>query len=156
VELVTRASTVVPRPIDAVFDFATDPTKLSSFMKPLLPIPGVQQVTVDGDGVSRAGARRRVGMSDGSVMGEEILALDRPRAHAYRWLNPPKAPFSLLVRGATAEWTFAPEGGGTRIDWVYTFQLTTPLIYPLAALVLARFRGWMSAALRGIDGAMRR
>ena len=155
-EIKTSASVQVPREVGAVFDFATDPRRISTFMKPKAPIPGVDGVTVEGDGVSRPGARRRVAMSDGSVMGEEVLTLDRPRAHAYRWLNPPKAPFSWLVKGASAEWTFAPEGGGTRVDWVYTFELTSALAYPFAALVVKLFQGWMSQALRGIDGAMRR
>jgi hypothetical protein len=156
VQIHTRASVVVPRPVEAVFDFATSPSSFPAFMKPRAPIPGVSAVNVDGDGVTRAGATRRVAMSDGSTMGEEVLEHERPRRHAYRWMNPPRLPFSLLVRGARAAWSFAPEGAGTRIDWSYSFELTTPLVYPLGALVVKLFQGWMLAGLRGIEGAMPR
>lgn len=155
-DIKTRASVKVPRPVDAVFDFATDPASFSRFMKARAPIPAVTGVTVDGDGVSRTGATRRVAMSDGSTMGEEILALEHPRRHAYRWLNAPKLPFSLLVRTARADWTFAAENGGTRIDWVYSFELTTPFVAPLAVLTLKLFQRWMDAALRGIESEMPR
>lgn len=153
-QIQTRASVQVPRPVDPVFAFATTPSNFATFMKPRPPIPGVSAVVVEGDGETRVGARRRVAMSDGSAMGEEVLGHERSKRHAYKWLNPPKAPFSLLVRGASAEWIFAPEDGGTRIDWTYTFELTTPLVYPLATVTLKLFQRWMAAALRGIEGAM--
>jgi hypothetical protein len=63
-------------------------------------------------------------------MREEITVQERPRAYRYRWLNPPAAPFSLMVRGAESDWTFRPAGAGTAVDWTYTFELTTPLGLP--------------------------
>ena len=52
-----------------------------------------------------------------------------------------------LVRRGEASWTFAPEGDGTRVVWHYTFELTSPLAYPVAALVMILFRRWMASGL---------
>jgi hypothetical protein len=86
-------------------------------------------------------------MTDGSVVREEVLAWERPSRHRYRWLDPPAFPFSLLVRSGEGDWRFAPADGGTRIEWVYTFELTSPLVSPLAAALMPVFRRWMQRAL---------
>jgi hypothetical protein len=98
-------------------------------------------------GEPKVGARRRIELTDGSVMGEELLAFERPLRHAYRWTDPPALPLSLLVRRGTGDWTFTPEAGGTRIAWSYRFELTSPLAWPLAALVALLFRRWMAQGL---------
>jgi uncharacterized protein YndB with AHSA1/START domain len=140
-KLSTRASVEVSRPPEAVFDVATDPARIPGLMKKLGPIPGVLGIDPE------TGSTRAVRMSDGSTMREEVTVADRPRDYRYRWLNPPKAPFSLLVRGGAADWSFRPNRGGTTVDWTYTFELTTPLVYPLAAPVILLFNRWMRAAL---------
>ena len=66
---------------------------------------------------------------------------------AYRWLKPPAFPFSLIVRHGEGDWHFSAANGGTRIDWEYTFELTSPLAWPLAAAVMLIFRRWMQRAL---------
>jgi hypothetical protein len=92
------------------------------------------------------GSRRRLALTDGTFMEEEVIAFDRPREHSYRWLNAPPMPIGLIVRGAQGSWHFAPEGTGTRIHWQYRFELSTPLVYPLALVLVAAFRGWMRAS----------
>ena len=146
-QLSTRASIEIPRPPEAVFDAATDHTRLHTVMKRTGPIPGVLSVEMEKGATPGVGATRSVKMSDGSTMREEITVHDRGKAHRYRWLNPPAAPFSLMVRGAESDWSFRPSGGGTVIDWTYTFDLTSPLVYPLAAPVIWLFNRWMKAAL---------
>jgi len=153
VKISTRASIEIPRPPEAVFDAATDPTRLSGIMKKSGPIPGVISVDMEHGAKPAAGATRAVKMSDGSTMREEITVQERPRAYRYRWLNPPAAPFSLMVRGAESDWTFRPAGAGTAVDWTYTFELTTPLVYPLAVPVTWLFNRWMRAALEELRRA---
>jgi uncharacterized protein YndB with AHSA1/START domain len=126
---------------ERVFDAAVDVANLPRIMKKVTPIPGVMGVEMEGE------RRRKVRMSDGSVMEEEITVLERPGAYRYRWLSPPAAPFNLLVRTAESAFQFSAAGGGTRIDWVYTFELTSPLALPLAWPVIRLFRRWMVAAL---------
>jgi uncharacterized protein YndB with AHSA1/START domain len=144
-----QVSVEIARPREQVFDAATDNRKLPRLMKKVGPIPGVTSVEMQGatDQPMAAGSRRRVTMSDGSIIGEEITVLSRPEAYAYRWLDRPAAPFNLLVRGAASDWKFSSAGGGTRIDWVYTFELTSALAYPLAWVATRLFRRWMIAAM---------
>jgi len=141
------AGVEVERPVAEVFDFAVAPESFARFVKPLGPIPGIVRIEMLDGAVPAPGARRRVTMSDGSEVLEEILALERPARHAYRWLGRPAAPLHLLVRGAEGEWRFAPTAHGTHVAWTYAFELTTPLAWPLAAAVAQLFRLWMQRAL---------
>ena len=86
-------------------------------------------------------------MSDGRIVGEELLAYDRPARHRYRWLRPPAFPFSLLVSGGEGDWRFTGVNGGTRIEWDYTFELRSPLAWPVALALKAIFGRWMQRAL---------
>jgi hypothetical protein len=146
-EIATRTEQHVPLPPEAVFDRAVACETFPRILLPLGPIPGVARAEMVGGGEPKAGAQRRIELTDGSVMGEELLAFDRPRRHAYRWLDPPALPLSLLVRRGTGDWSFTPEAGGTRIAWSYRFELTSPLAWPLAALVALLFRRWMAQGL---------
>jgi len=152
-EIRTLAAQDFAAPIDTVFDLAVDHRQFSRFMKKTGPIPGIAEAEIEGGGKVTKGARRRVKMTDGSTMEEEIVALERPSRHQYRWLNRPAFPFSLLVRGAEATWTFVPKGSGARVEWRYRFELTSPLVYPLAAPVVSIFRRWMANALAAMAKA---
>ena len=144
----------IPRPVEKVFDVATDYRRLHEFMTKVGPIPAVLSIKMDKDAVPATGATRSVSMSDRSTIGEEILALDRPTRHHYRWMNPPAMPFGLLIRGGEADWRFTRAGDGTRVEWTYPFTLSTFLVYPLAALVVVIFRKWMTNALERIKSAV--
>jgi hypothetical protein len=113
------------------------------------PVPGVTELRYDGDGKPRLDAVRQVSTADGNVLEEKLVVYDRPRAHSYT-LRGFAMPFSLLVREARADWRFEPVPGAvaTRVHWTYTFTLTTPLVWPLAALFLHTvFHGWMLGCL---------
>jgi hypothetical protein len=127
-------------PAEAVFDFATTPANLPQFLQKWGPIAGVTAAELQ-DGV------RRVTLTDGVVLDEEILANERPSHHAYRWQGGLRPPFAWLVRTGSAEWTFRPDGAATTMVWSYVFELTSPLAAPLAALALVLFRRWMRAGL---------
>lgn len=144
-KLSTRARVHVPRSPEQVFDIAV--RELPALLQKYGPIPGVDHIEMLEGAQPVTGARRRVTMTDGSVIQEEILELTRPRRHNYRWLNKPKFPFSLIVKTAEADWVFTPESGGTTVEWTYTFTLTTPLVWPQARLAVALFKRWMQKAL---------
>ncbi len=150
------AAVDIDRPVEEVYDFAVAEGTFPRIVRALGPIPGIAHVEMEGGRPLEPGARRRVRMSDGSEVREEILEVERPRRHRYRWMEPPKAPFNLLVKSGEGDWRFAPAGAGTRVEWVYTFELTTPLVYPLAAAVLALFRRWMQRGLERLREEMRR
>lgn len=151
-QLVARVSVFVPRPPQAVFDYAVANENISQLLQKFGPIPGVSSAHIPPGQSLAAGVHREVAMTDGSKMHEELIAVQPPSAgqpgrHEYRWLHPPAPPFSLLIKGAHALWTFTAERDGTRVDWTYTFTLTTPVAYPPAALAIAIFRRWMDRAL---------
>ena len=50
------------------------------------------------------GSRRRITMTDGTVLDEVILDYDPPVRHRYGWTGGAKLPFSLLVRSGTGNW----------------------------------------------------
>ena len=59
-------------------------------------------------------------------------------------------PFSWLVRHAVSDWRFAAAGTGARIDWTYTFTLTTPLAWPFARIAVWLFGRAMDGNIAGI------
>ena len=153
-KLQTHAEVVISKSPEAVFDFSTADRIFEKVLRPLGPIPGIVNVEVEGGGPQVTGSKRRVTMTDKSFLGEEVLLLERPREHRYRWLNRPAPPFSFLVKGGEACWTFHAEGTGTRVLWDYTFDLTSPLAYPAMLLVTIFFRRWMQQGLDGVRDGM--
>jgi Polyketide cyclase / dehydrase and lipid transport len=151
VQLEVHAFHVVGAPTEKVFDFAVASESLPCILKGFGPIPGITSIEMLDGAALATGAKRRVRMSDGSDIFEEVTALDRPRRHSYRWLNAPAPPFSLLVRGAEADWIFTASAQGTRIEWTYRFELTSPLAAPLAAVVMMPFKRWMRRGLERIE-----
>ena len=148
-ELRTRAAITVSRPREEVYDLAVSNETLARVLQRLGPIPGIASARFVSGGSLVAGAQRNVSMTDGSVIEEEILEAERPHVHRYRWLRGLRPPFSLLVRTGEACWTFRDAaGGGTEIEWTYTFQLRSPLAAPVAAPTVMLFRRWMQ---RGLD-----
>jgi hypothetical protein len=142
----TRARIEIPLLPERAFDLAVADETFPRTLRGYGPIPGLARVETVG-GAPVAGATRRVSMTDDSVIVEELLEHERPRRHRYRWLEPPAPPFSLLVRSAEGDWKFSPAGAGTSIEWTYRFELTSPLVLPLAAPVVWLFRRWMERGL---------
>lgn len=146
-KLTARASVEIPKPVDQVFDFATSCEGFPRFIWAFGPIPGITRAEMVGGQAPKAGAERHIYTSDGNVVEEELLAYDRPSRHRYRWLKPPAFPFSLLVRTAEGDWRFTETSGGTRIDWDYSFELTSAFVLPFAPPFMFLFRRFMQRAL---------
>lgn len=151
---VTRqAEYEVARPIEEVFDLSTACDQLPKFMLPFGIIPGVADARMVDAEAPKAGALRDISLTDGSTIQEQLLNLERPIRQHYRWVNPPAPPFSWLVRGAEGDWSYSATPNGTRVVWVYHFELTSPLAIVLALPVLALFRRWMQRSLERLAGA---
>jgi uncharacterized protein YndB with AHSA1/START domain len=153
-QLANRAEIEIARPIEEVFDLACACDGFPRFLFPFGPIPGVASSAMVDAPTPKPGARRDVHMTDGSTMQEEILAFDRPSRHRYCWLNRPAPPFSWLVRGGEGDWTFSATPTGTRIVWVYRFELTSPLVLVVALPVMLLFRRWMQRGLASLPAAL--
>ena len=66
-----------------------------------------------------------------------------PDEMAYDIVAGLKPPFSWLVRSAGGHWRFTDQGAQTEVEWRFHFELTSPLVYPLAFIVA---RGFFQAA----------
>jgi uncharacterized protein YndB with AHSA1/START domain len=146
----TSASVLIPRPRAEVFAVATDSTNAAEVLRSRGPFAGVTKVELHEGQTLATGARRRVSMTDGTVLEEVILDYDPPQRHRYGWTDGAKFPFSLLIRSGTGNWDFIEEESGTRIVWTYTFGLTSPLAYPLAIPIARLFKGWLQQGLDAI------
>lgn len=148
--ITTSASVLVPRPRDEVFAVATDSTNAARTLRSRGPFAGVTKVELHEGHEHAAGAKRRVWMTDGSVLEEVILDFNPPRRHRYGWEGGAKFPFSLLVQSGTGTWDFSEHEGGTRIVWSYTFGLTSRLAYPFAIPIALLFKGWLQQGLDAV------
>jgi hypothetical protein len=149
-----HAAIDIPRPREAVFDFACAAETFERLFRPRGLVAGIQKIVMLEGAPLAAGARRQVTMSDGGALVEEVTAFERPLRHAYRWAGGLRAPAKFFVRAGEGDWRFSDAAGGTHIDWTYTFELTTPLAYPAAALLRLQFRAWMAQQLRAIAAAL--
>ena len=139
-EVTAAASIEIAKPIDSVFDYAVTSENIPRVFVGYGPIPAVVSATVRGDGVMREGATRTIENSDGSVIDEAIIAFVRPTRQAYRLPGGFKKPFSFLVRSAEGNWAFSSTpSGGTRIDWDFRFELTSPIAQPFGWLLMRLF-----------------
>jgi uncharacterized protein YndB with AHSA1/START domain len=146
-ELASHARVTIPRPREEVFDYLTDTDAFCTYLLKHGPIAGITRVEmVDGAPVA-TGNRRLVFMTDGSVLDETIVAYDRPVQHAYRWTETLKPPFAWLVRGGGGHWTFREDEEGTRVDWRYTFEPRSAVLWPVGKALLVLFGRWQRAGL---------
>jgi hypothetical protein len=143
----------VARAPERVFDFAVACETFPRVLLPLGPLPGVSGAEMQGGVAPAPGARRRIRMTDGSSLTEELLAFERPSRHRYRWADP-RAPLGWLVRSGEGDWSFTPSPRGTRIRWSYRFELTHALAAPLAWPIVWLFRSWMSRGLERVREAL--
>jgi hypothetical protein len=133
---------------DAVFALAVDAKRFPSLFRGYGPIPALRRITLHGP--LAVGVTRDVEGEDGVVMLETVTAFDSGRRHDYT-LARLRPPLSWLVRVGHADWTFTLREGGTDVVWRYRFELTTPLVWPIAAPLLKVF---MQGAMRRCLAAM--
>lgn len=123
----------IDAPPSAVFALSVDPARFPALFTGMGPIPALVSITPDAP--SAVGSTRQLVSADKSRLTERIVAWEPPRLHGYL-LSGFVAPLAWLVRAGTAQWQFAARDGGTFVQWTYDFELTTPLVWPLAAPLL--------------------
>src|SRR5258705_2818027 len=116
----TSTTIEIARPREAVFDFACACETYTKLFRPRGLVAGIAKAEMIDGAALGAGARRRIEMSDGAVLEEDVVAFHRPKRHTYRWKGGLAAPAKFLVRAGEGDWTFSDQRGGTRIDWNYT------------------------------------
>jgi hypothetical protein len=153
-QLRASATIEIARPREVVFDFSCACETYVKLFRPRGPIAGIAKAEMISGAPLAAGARRRIELSDGAVIGEDVLAFDRPTRHTYRWDRGLRAPAKFLVRAGEGDWTFSDQGRGTLIVWSYTFELTTPVVYFAALIMRGQFQRWMEQQLHAIAEAL--
>lgn len=151
-----NASVTVAGHPDAVFSEAAGKVEnLARFFTGYAGIiPGIREARLEGDGVMRAGALRRVQLSDGSVIKERILRFEPPQIHAYDMADMNTLQ-KLLCTNMESTWRFSPTGAGTRIDWHYRIDPRNGLVRPLCLVVARLFERAMQRCLNNIAEACR-
>jgi uncharacterized protein YndB with AHSA1/START domain len=139
------ASIDIDAPPAAVFRLATG-DRLPDFIRAQGILPGVASI----EGTARwnaAGETRRLTLSDGGALSEELTALSPDRSFSYRAFGF-DGPFGRLVREGRGAWRFEPAPGGARVVWHYEFLpkggLSAPLVFLIAK---GLWPGYMRAAL---------
>lgn len=122
-------------PAHRVFDFTSDDNNFTTFTG-YGPIPGIVKARYETAGPPRLGAIRRVEKTDGTEHREEITVFEPPGRHSSR-ITGLSFPFSWLVREGIDDWQFRAEGPAlTVVERTFSFELTTPLVAPIAWLIL--------------------
>lgn len=133
--LETQASVEVKAEPETVFDFATSLSTLPKVFTGYGPIPAILKAEIIAGKSMETGVIRKVWNSDGSIVDEEIVELIRPTTQRYRLIRGFKPPFSYIFREASGEWTLSSAPLGTNIVWKFYFELTSPLVQPIAQLI---------------------
>ncbi len=144
-------STVVTMTIEA--NFAKTFEIATSLEAPLIIkrgalLPGVLSVSDQKGSWNAIGDGRRLHMTDGSSVYEELIDFAKNRHFAYQ-VNQFTGGFGKLVSKARGEWHFTQVAPNrTYIDWSYTFTPKSKLAQPIVWLIVkGLWSGHMRKAL---------
>jgi hypothetical protein len=118
-----------------------DPSFLSKAVHRKGPIPGVTHAEIVGGGPLDKGKVRRVTLSSGGILNEEItsLQLGDTRSMRYQQISGFPFPLSIVSKTAEGEYEAKQQGSGTLFTWRAVHTLSSPLAWPLAWIVRAFF-----------------
>jgi hypothetical protein len=149
------ASRSVPAELEHSFDVVLSeplPPIFSRRYGPFGPVSEVRDQTGDqtGDPWGTVGQSRRIVLSDGGAVTEQLTRVERPTVFAYQ-LSEVKGPLKAFVSTIAGEWRFETAGTGTRITWTWVLEPASS-VSRYALPVLARlWRGYARQALEEIE-----
>jgi hypothetical protein len=138
-KLQTNTSIEIFASPETVFDFSTNHLNLPKVFTGYGPVPAILKAETLENEPFQAGSIRRVYNADGSVIDEKMIELSRPTQQQYQLVRGFKPPFSWLFQGAGGDWTFSPTASGTLVEWKFNFVLTSPIVYPVASVLIHSF-----------------
>lgn len=133
------SSTVVPAAPEHAYDGV-----LAAPLEELFPhragaIPPIKECTGQVGDWGTVGQTRTVVLADGGTNLETLVTADRPGGiYQYR-LSDFTGPMKALVAGVDGQFSFVPEGNGTRVTWSWAIQPTNPVTRLLALPLLGVF-----------------
>ena len=117
------------------------------------PIPPIKQVREQTGAWDAPGQTRKVLLTGGGSMREELTSVDPPRSFSYT-LTDIKGPLAPLVSRVEGEWLFTRKGTGTEVTWRWTIHPK----FRLAALLMPVFgrlwQGYARQALEELSGQL--
>lgn len=139
------SSTVVPNAPDAAFAGVLDAPLEDLFPERAGLIPAVKECTGQDGGWDAVGKSRTVVLADGSSNLETLVEYSRPGNYRYR-LSDFTGPMKALVAGVDGQFSFVPEGDGTRVTWSWKIHPTNPVargILPVLGFFWRRYAAGM-------------
>lgn len=151
----TRVQLSIDAPIEQVFDWSIDCQNLPKLFTGYQAIPAIVSATTTDGLPLHEGSTRIVQNSDGSVIEEAIVSLQRPTLQAYKLLCGFKPPFAWLVRSASGQWSYRTLNSGTHITWQFEFEMQHVLAYVVfLAMVKYPFQISQSICLENLKQAI--
>lgn len=133
------SSTVVPVSPDVAFDGVLAAPLEELFPHRSGPIPPVKECRGQEGAWGTVGQTRTVVLADGGTNLETLVAADRAGGvYQYR-LSDFTGPMKALVAGVDGQFSFVPEGNGTRVTWSWSISSTNAVTRLLALPVLGAF-----------------
>ena len=111
------------------------------------PFPPITEVTEQvGEWGTSVGQTRRIHLSDGGTTFETLTSIEAPLSFGYE-LSQITGPLKLIVSGLRGRWTFATEGDGTRVSWIWDVDAKSPVTVPLVLLLRVFWKPYAAKAL---------
>lgn len=151
----TTVTATIPRKPSAVFETVI-PVDLSRIFSRWGPIPGVERTEIlqGSESWDQVGMRRRVVLTDGSTIEEEIISVEKPHYFAYE-LSQFDFALEYLVTAARGEWAFVPVGDQTLVKWTYSFKPRSTVLKPVVSLFTNYlYRNYMRSAMASVDSLL--
>ena len=139
------SSTVVDSSPEAAYDTLVAAPLEELFTSRSGPIPPVARCDGQVGEWGTLGQSRTVVLADGSSNLETLVGADRA-ALDYRYrLSDFTGPFKALITGVDGQFTFVPEGTGTRVTWSWKMHPVNPVTGALLPVVGFFWRRWAAA-----------
>lgn len=146
------SSTVVPTSPEVALQGVLDAPLEDLFTQRGGLIPAIKECTGQDGPWGTPGQTRTVVLADGSTNLETLVSVDAPDRYRYQ-LSDFTGPMKLLVSRVDGEFTFVPEGSGTRVTWNWSIEpknALTRLPMPVLGASWRKFadRMWPNYAAR--------
>jgi hypothetical protein len=128
------SSTVVQAPLDVAFAGVLDAPLEALFPHRSGPIPPIKECTGQDGAWDTVGKTRTVVLTDGTSNLETMVEYSRPGNYRYQ-LSDFTGPMKALVAGVDGQFSFVPEGSGTRVTWSWKIHPTNPVTRTLLPVV---------------------
>ncbi|MCZ4500567.1 MAG: hypothetical protein JWQ74_3122 [Marmoricola sp.] len=139
------SSTVVPASLDVAFAGVLDAPLENLFPERAGAIPAIKECTGQVGAWDTVGKTRTVVLADGTSNVETLVEYSRPGNYRYR-LSDFTGPMKRLVAGVDGQFTFVPEGEGTRVTWSWSITPTnagTRVVLPVIGIFWRKYAAGM-------------